>query len=1661
MTEVQQKLLGLAGYVEEIFSLKGATVFTVGEYRQPFFHENEFQGREGVYTNLTDDFGPVWLKVKRIRRHAPPAPSDKIAQWLEIVDDPNSIPVITKHRTVIMNEAEALALIEQEKVSTEDILQVPDAEDDAKQLSVILFLDNFPEVEQAIDQYLIDSWHAWAEAEKPRRETMRIYENLFSLHQIIQVETSKPLELVWGIGIGRWKIDGKRIDHPIVEQLVEMEVDSQTGDVLIRPREVEPRLAISAYASLEIPGVAALSKGAEEIWSLLDDDSALSPFAPDTFEPILKLAAATLDSSGQYYPDQIKDAANRNVPEITDNLIITDTWVLFARERSENVFLLDMQKLKKNIEVAKALPKPAISIVSEPSKEKSAFTSFGIDPGQANSGVPIKTASTYLNKIYFPKEFNQEQVSIIERLELSEGVVVQGPPGTGKTHTIANIICHYLATGRKVLVSAKSESALSVLRDHIPEGIRDFCISLLSSEREGLKQLEGAVQILANQVTQANPSQLNKNIDSGMKRVAELENKINAIDNELLGWAHKHLQLVSGYGEDNILPMDLARLLIEDKERHVWLPDSINYSEKYSPKFTDKDISELREARKILGKYISYLGKRLPTFDEILDTQKISEIHHDLTQAQKIQTQALSQDMPIIKLSAEGAREKAESALIALKSVLEVHKVCKDFKWLAQVYKLWRAKERGCEEVLLLEALIESLEKLAEDRIEFIKNPVEFPEDYLTNHSLRFAITNLSEGKKAFGILSFGKSDVKKILQKIAVQGQASQEEKDWKIVLSYLSWRDSCISFSARWNAAAPEYGLPEIGEDIIDIGRWAKEISGNIELIRKVVDKFIPLLARDLPQLFHFGLIPEKILSSYRECDRAIKIIETNLSRVGLLAASTTKEQLQGRLAKCSGKISEDMLNFIKCKLGSTEVSIQSIENEWLDLCNELKVVINFKGYIDTVGRVSELIERSGAPLWAKKVRQEPAEAEDPWTPSWWKDSWEWSQHQFYINEIDGKERIRNLAKMRQEHDHDLKRTFSELVKNKTFVELKKNMSPAVQSALSMFTTALKRIGRGTGIRARRYRQDARSAMENCYSSIPCWIMSNWRVSESLPPTLGSFDLVIIDEASQSDIMALPTLLRGKKLLIVGDDKQVSPTAAFIEEKKILHLRNNYLQGQPFQSLFLPGESLYDLANAVFASNRLMLREHFRCVEPIIRFSCQFYTEELVPLRIPKASERLDPPLVDVLVPHGRRDMRTKINKAEAEAIIDEIKKITQDADYQNRSIGIISLIGAQQAQYINARILEELGEDVFMKHNIACGDSATFQGKERDIMFISMVECPKHNTSKTSLPFQQRFNVALSRARDRMYLFRSLRESDLKPDDLKAKIVRHFKNPMAKVLPLPGKEIELCESAFEREVFSRLIKLEYQVVPQVQAGPYRIDMVVEGPNDNRLAIELDGDKYHAAEKWIDDYNRQVVLERMGWRFWRCWGSSFIMDPEGCMNDLMTILSSMGITPQQGEHKSYLYSEHRIAEESVTNAYDKPDDEEVPCRVKTIPTNESDRLPTTLFQKKRGEKVPIKQYLFSGKEDKKEIANIDEYIVEVGDKVTFAYSDEPTRQVTWVIGDKKHDPDMGIVNKITPIAKALLGNYVDEEVELPLSPQSRFITILGVQKQRQTSMN
>ena len=138
--------------------------------------------------------------------------------------------------------------------------------------------------------------------------------------------------------------------------------------------------------------------------------------------------------------------------------------------------------IKDLVEKGEEIPEKFLDL-AEMSTEPSEYVD--IDPGNSN---PSKE-----DEVFFPMLSNEEQSQIVDKVRTTDGVLVQGPPGTGKSHTIANLICHLLASGSRILVTAKTPRALQVLEGLLPDEIKPLCINLLGSGPDERKALQSSV----------------------------------------------------------------------------------------------------------------------------------------------------------------------------------------------------------------------------------------------------------------------------------------------------------------------------------------------------------------------------------------------------------------------------------------------------------------------------------------------------------------------------------------------------------------------------------------------------------------------------------------------------------------------------------------------------------------------------------------------------------------------------------------------------------------------------------------------------------------------------------------------------------------------------------------------------------------------------------------------------------------------------------------------------------------------------------------------------------------------------------------------------------------------------------------------------------------
>jgi len=154
--------------------------------------------------------------------------------------------------------------------------------------------------------------------------------------------------------------------------------------------------------------------------------------------------------------------------------------------------------------------------------------------------------------------------------------------------------------------------------------------------------------------------------------------------------------------------------------------------------------------------------------------------------------------------------------------------------------------------------------------------------------------------------------------------------------------------------------------------------------------------------------------------------------------------------------------------------------------------------------------------------------------------------------LDSIDVHHQLRNLFEERRKHTSSLARTYQELVAEKCWLNVFNNSPDSVQQDLKRYLNAIQAMGTGLGLRAVRYRRDAQEAMTRAYRAVPCWVLPQWRVSETIRPRSGFSTSSSLTRRPSRTIWALPVLLRGKKLLIVGDRKQVSPSAIGMAEQR-----------------------------------------------------------------------------------------------------------------------------------------------------------------------------------------------------------------------------------------------------------------------------------------------------------------------------------------------------------------------------------------------------------------------------------------------------------------------------------------------------------------------------
>jgi hypothetical protein len=329
----RDRLLSLVEFAQQSARLRTKPTATIASHGLFSLYEHHMQGLPGIRVNVNGPEGEdeIWLGIKRLHETKPPDVGTALLRaWVQMTPDPNEEPAL---REGIDGATLIAAGIPCQSATTQ---KQGERAIDSAAIIVLSGDENAELVRAELTTYLETRWRPWAEEEKLRRKTIRLYAQLFTLKQQLEGGmVQAPLELVWGVGIGIWNFHGTSVSYPLLGRLVEMSLNPDTAELEIRPRDVDARLELEWYASVDNPGVAEVEKVAKEFFSKAT--TTFSPFDRGAFEPLLRTAVTNLDANGMYWPDEVS-ADDRTLPKSNDELKITDTWVLFARQRTNNFF---------------------------------------------------------------------------------------------------------------------------------------------------------------------------------------------------------------------------------------------------------------------------------------------------------------------------------------------------------------------------------------------------------------------------------------------------------------------------------------------------------------------------------------------------------------------------------------------------------------------------------------------------------------------------------------------------------------------------------------------------------------------------------------------------------------------------------------------------------------------------------------------------------------------------------------------------------------------------------------------------------------------------------------------------------------------------------------------------------------------------------------------------------------------------------------------------------------------------------------------------------------------------------------------------------------------------------------------------------------------------
>lgn len=1334
-----------------------------------------------------------------------------------------------------------------------------------------LKLEDFPELNSEWDRYLITTWRPWAAQHRQWRVLYGWYARVFSMYQQIQ-KLGEAYELVLTLGFLIWKTPNGLVRRHILAGGAELEFEPERGVLSVRGSSEGVRLHLETEMlemSERPSNEPALAAQIEQI--------AETPWDRPRIISILESWVHSASPGGNF-----SENATTAGPSTEPTLLLRPALVL--RKRSGRSIVDAFATIIDDLKKGGAIPHEVQRLC--------AIT----DTAMASPDDASPSQTHPVTSVYFPLPANDEQLQIAERVRKAPGVLVQGPPGTGKSHTIANLVCDLLANGKRVLVTSQTPRALKVLKDKIPAAIAPIAVVVLGNDSRGLGDLEESIGGITNRYARYDK-------DQSERRTAELEQRLRAAEEER---ARCRSRMRDRVEKDTITsrvapgyegtPMEIAKSVASREADFSWFRDrpTPGAELKVSGPTLLQALTSLREFPDEIAEEVL----RPTVADERVFP--VDEFHRLLTEVSSLEHQLSLRDVQafvdesLIRLAASVRTSLAEQ--LREVGLRQGSLAVRDSSWLrTAVDDVIEGRETKW---LQLEREAAASLASVEARISAVASwEVNLPEgaDLVTMHADASDLySHLQEGG-GFGVWLLRREPVRRaqyLINEAKVNGRAIKDRQSLQQLIEYLS---VTIALRRAWNL-----WLEIVDQPPGTVSMQARILTEHLTSLRELL-----AFQAELQHARHAlssAMIPQP---NWRDPARVTQLVEQVQSVALLEQLQSARTDLQRYANWLLHEAADERKHPVVADLAAAAAASDS------------------RRYAAALARHDELRRQAAAikardELLTLTVRQLPSLVTDlttgPADPAWDDRlqnivlAWNWAQAKVWLHELDASQEVGALERDYQRLSASVAALTAELAAEKAWMHCFGRMTEEQRQHLVAWGKVVKRIGKASKYAVQR-RKEAQHHMDKCRGAVPAWIMPFHRVTETIAPIPDQFDVVIVDEASQSGPETLLLTYIAKQIIIVGDDKQIAPEYVGYNEETVNQLIQRFLPDFDLGNTFGLKFSLFEHGEIRYG-NRIVLREHFRCMPEIIRFSndLSYRDSPLIPLRQYPA-ERLEP-ILTTHVENGYREGGSSraLNRPEADAIVDQIERCCADPRYAGKSMGVISLQGDTQAQYLEREIARRLPAQEIVSRQIVCGDAYAFQGDERDVMFLSLVAAPNERIGAlTKETDQRRFNVAASRARDQMWLFHTARAQDLNPDDMRARLLRYMTSPASSFYEEP--DFSKCDSQFEADVARAIHARGYRFYLQYQPlgpGGRRIDIVIEGAKA-RLAVECDGDYWHGPDQWDADMARQRQLERCGWEFWRIRGSDFYSDPKRSLEGLWAVLDRKGILPEAAEPETH----------------------------------------------------------------------------------------------------------------------------------------------------------